>query len=72
MFIRAIFKDSKNVNRMQCTKMQSVTIFPDISKFANFPLKNADVSRTQGVCHVIYMLSGSSSGEVQLHQVLSL
>ena len=26
--------------------------------------KNADVSRTQGVCHVIYIFLGSSLGKV--------
>ena len=33
-------------------------------KFADFWLKNADVSRTQGLCHVIYIVSGSFLGKV--------
>ena len=33
-------------------KMESIPVFPDILKTA----ENADVSRTQGVCHVIYVL----------------
>ena len=34
--------------------MQSISVFLDIAKFADFRRKNADVSRTQGVCHVIH------------------
>ena len=44
--------------------MQSVAVFPDILKIADFRWKNADVSRTQGVCHVIYVFFGSSLGTV--------
>ena len=32
--------------------MQSISVFLDIAKDADFRLKNADVRRTQGVCHV--------------------
>ena len=28
-------------------KMKAISVFPDITKFADFPCKNADVSRTQ-------------------------
>ena len=41
--------------------MQSIPVFPDILKIADFRRKEADVSRTQGVCHVIY---GSPLGKV--------
>ena len=44
--------------------MQSKSIFLDIAKFADLWLKNADVSRAQGVCHVIYIFFGSSLGKV--------
>ena len=44
--------------------MQSISVFLDIAKFANFQWKNADVSRTQGLCHVIRILFGSSLGKV--------
>ena len=37
--------------------MQSIPVFPDILKFL---IKNADVSRTQGVCHVICVFLGSA------------
>ena len=35
--------------------MQSVSAFIDVTKFPCFQLKSADVSRTQKVCHVIYL-----------------
>ena len=44
--------------------MQCISVFFDIRKVADFWWKNADVSRTQGVCHEIYMFLGSSSGKV--------
>ena len=44
--------------------MQSISVFPDIVKFADFWWKNVDVSRTQVVCHVIYVFFGSSLGKV--------
>ena len=43
--------------------MQSISAFLDITKVADFWRKNA-VSRTQGVCHVIYIFSGSSLGKI--------
>ena len=59
MFIKILFKDSKN-NYKLCSKMQSATVFPDITKVAAFCSKKAYVSRTHGACQVIYMFSGSS------------
>ena len=38
----------------------NVYLYFDITKVADFCYKNADVSRTQGVCHMIYMFFGSS------------
>ena len=35
--------------------MQSISVVLDIAKVADFRWKNADVSRTDGVCHVIFM-----------------
>ena len=35
--------------------MQSISVFLDIKNFADFRWKNTDVSRTQGVCHVIHI-----------------
>ena len=45
-------------------KIQSISVFLDIAKLADFRLKNADVSRNQGVCHVIRIFFGSSLGKV--------
>ena len=44
--------------------MQSTSAFCDITKVVGFQQKNADVSRTQGVCHVICMFFGPSLGKV--------
>ena len=44
--------------------MESISVFLDTTKFANFSWKNADVSITQGVCHVIHILFGSHLGKV--------
>ena len=42
----------------------SLSVFLDTAKLADFQWKNADVSRTQGVCHVINISFGSSLGKV--------
>ena len=44
--------------------MQSIFVFLDIAKFADFRSKNADVSRILEVCHVIHISFGSSLGKV--------
>ena len=44
--------------------MQSIFVFLDITKVADFWWKNADVSRTQELCRVIYIFFGSSLGRV--------
>ena len=53
-------------------EMQSTSVYLDIAKFANFKWKNPDVSRTQGLFHVINIFFGSSLGKVPLCEVLSL
>ena len=35
--------------------MHSISTFLAIAKFADFRLKNADVSTTHGVCHVFWI-----------------
>ena len=45
-------------------KMQSTSVFLDIAKFEDFQRKNADVSRTQGLCHVIHKFFGSSLDQI--------
>ena len=49
-----------------------LSVFLDIAKFADFRWNNIDVSRTQGVCDVIYIYFGSSLDKVQLCNVSSL
>ena len=44
--------------------MQSKSVSLYIAKFADFWWKNANVSRTQGVCHVNHIFYGSSLGKV--------
>ena len=44
--------------------MQSIHVFLDIAKSADFPWKTADFSRTQGMCHVIHIFFGSFLGKV--------
>ena len=44
--------------------MQSISIFFDITKFADLQCKNSDVSRTQEVDHIIDIFFGSFLGKV--------
>ena len=44
--------------------MQSISVFPDIEKLADFRWKNADISRTEGLCHVIHIVFGSFLGKI--------
>ena len=44
--------------------MHSIFVFLDLAKFADFRWKNGDVSRTQGVCHVIHIHFGPSVDKV--------
>ena len=49
--------------------MESISVFLDIAKFSESQWKIGDVSRTQGVCHMIHISFGSSLGKVKLCQV---
>ena len=44
--------------------MSSIFLFSDIAKFVDFRLKNADVGRAEGVCHVIHRFFRSSLDKV--------
>ena len=44
--------------------MESLSVFLDIVKLADFRRKNADIGRTQGVCHVIHIFFESLLGKV--------
>ena len=70
MFIKTTFKESIKVKRItnyvwKC-KMQPISLFPEITKLADFRWKNADVSRTHEGNQVIYIFSGSSLGKISL------
>ena len=47
--------------------MLSIFVFLDITKVANLRWRNSDVSRTQGVCRVIYIFFGSSLGKLGIN-----
>ena len=53
MFIKTAFYDLKS-KQLKIIKMQFLFEFPDIRKIAAFRWKDADVSRTQGLCQKIY------------------
>ena len=44
--------------------MQAIPVFSDMLKIRDFRWKNAHVSKTEGVCHVIYVFFGSSLGKL--------
>ena len=52
-----------------CIKMQSMIEFLGITKVADFCWKDAHVSRTQKVCHVIYKFFGSFLNNVNCAKV---
>ena len=43
--------------------MQFISAFLGIAKFTDFWRKNANASRTQVMCHVIYIFFGSCLGK---------
>ena len=52
--------------------MQSISVFLDMTKVADFRQENADVTRAEGLCQVIYIFFGFSLGRVYMCQVSSL
>ena len=44
--------------------MQPISAFLDVTKITDFWWKNSNVSRTEGLCHMIYMFFESSLGKV--------
>ena len=44
--------------------MQSISVFLNITRVVDFQWKNVDVSRTQAVCHVVYIFFESSLGKI--------
>ena len=62
-FLKQLLKTPKKLKEWEIIiKTQSTPSFLDVAKFADFWWKYADVSRTQGLCHVIYIFFGSSLG----------
>ena len=49
-------------NYKLCVAIQSISVFVDIRKVNDFRFKNANVSGTQEVSHVVYMFLKSSLG----------
>ena len=54
MFIEKTYNTQTKLEGL-CIKMQSISVFLHIIKIAAFRWQKADVTRTQGVSHVIYM-----------------
>ena len=48
------------------------TVFLDIETSELQQIQQTLLSRTQEICHIIKIFSGSSLGEVQLYQISSL
>ena len=49
--------------------MQPMSVFLDIEQFEGFWWKGVDISKTQGVCHVIHIFFVSTLGKDLLCQV---
>ena len=64
MFTETTTKDSKKLKELEILKMKSLSVFLDITKIADSLSKIADISRTQGLRHVIYIFFRSSLGKV--------
>ena len=65
-FIKKIFKDSRKVRRIRnyVSKCNLYLYFLIKQNLLICGKKNADVSRTQSVCHMIRIIFGSSLGKV--------
>ena len=68
MFFKTITKAQEKFKKIEIMYQNPIYMwicgFLDVAKFADSRWKNADVSRTQGVCHVIYAFFGTSLGKV--------
>ena len=61
-FIKIILQKVKIIRN--CIKMQSIHLFLDIARFDDLRWKIADVSRSQGLCHMIHIFFKSFLGKV--------
>ena len=65
MLIRTTLRDSVKVKKWgKIYYNKFLSGFSNITKIANLWWKNFDVSRTPGVCHMLYTFFGSSLGKV--------
>ena len=65
MFIIKSLKTQEKLEELEIMYLNGIYICISwCSKICWFLVKNADASRTQGVCHVIHIVFGSSLGEV--------
>ena len=57
MFMKATFNDTKKDKRIKklCIKNESISVFLEITKIADFRRENADLNKTQKICHVIFI-----------------
>ena len=60
--IKFVNKTLKTRKHKLWIKMQSISAFLAVAKFADFQWKNVDVSRTQEICHVIQKSFRPSQG----------
>ena len=66
MFLKKAFKNSRNLKKTGniWIKIQSISALLDMTKDADFRLKNAYVWRTHELFHLIFIFFGSSLGKV--------
>ena len=65
MFIKTIFKDPKKLKELKIMyQMQSISVFFDIGKFAEFWWRNAEISSNQEWYHMIHVLFESFLGNI--------
>ena len=64
MFTKKIFIESKKNQKNLRIKMQSISVFSDIEKLADFCRKNGDASRNNGLSHMIHIFFESYLSKV--------
>ena len=63
VYIKTTITGSKKFEKKKlCVKMQSISVILDITKAADFQLKNADFTKNQRAYYMNYMCFGSSLG----------
>ena len=63
--LKKLLKTQKKWKELETIiKVRCISVSLDLMKVADFQSKNADSTRTQKVCHVIYNFFGSSLSKV--------